>query len=65
MDSRRKVVKIMNAYVKQMIDSRMEYLEIEEQEIEKDIIHHKDQVTKHEAKLKRIQEEKAALQENK
>ena len=55
----------MNAYVKQMIDSRMEYLEIEEQEIEKDIIHHKDQVTKHEAKLKRIQEEKAALQENK
>ncbi|MDX1769937.1 MAG: hypothetical protein R3328_00280 [Planococcaceae bacterium] len=55
----------MNVYVKRMVDSRLEYLESEEQEIEKDINHLKEVLIKEEAKLKLVREEKAALTGNK
>lgn len=52
----------MNAYVKQMVEHRLDYLGMEEKEIESHIAGLKEQLSKQEEKLKKIREEKKALQ---
>ncbi|WP_165786768.1 hypothetical protein [Heyndrickxia camelliae] len=52
----------MNAYVKQIVKARLEFLEMEEREIEDNIIMVNDILREQEEKLKKIREEKAALQ---
>lgn len=53
----------MNPYVKQVIESRLEFLEMQEREIENSIDNIKKELTRQEDKLKKIHEEKNALKE--
>ncbi|WP_187442737.1 hypothetical protein [Rossellomorea vietnamensis] len=47
----------MNSYVKQMVNSRVEYLEMEEREVKERIEHTKADMKTYEEKLKGIREE--------
>ncbi|MGD6894300.1 hypothetical protein [Bacillus infantis] len=53
----------MNAYQKQLIDSKIHYLAAEEKEVQRCIRSLKEQVNNQEEKLRNIQAEKAALEE--
>lgn len=53
----------MNDYIKQVVKKRMEFLEMQEREIENYIENIKEKLIKEEEKLKKIREEKKALKE--
>lgn len=53
----------MNAYIKQVVENRLEFLEMQEQEIENYTDNIKKQLIKEEEKLKKMREEKNAFKE--
>jgi uncharacterized coiled-coil protein SlyX len=53
----------MNRYVKQMLDSRIEYLEMIERETEQHIGHLEKSLSEKKDELKKVREEKRALKE--
>lgn len=52
----------MNQYLKQLVDGRIEYLNMQAQELKDSIAYTKEHLAKQEAKLKEIQKEKEELQ---
>ncbi|MGD6899330.1 hypothetical protein [Bacillus infantis] len=53
----------MNAYQKQLIDSKIQYLAAEEKEVQRYIRSLKEKIEEQEEKLANIQAEKVALEE--
>ncbi|MGN7114970.1 hypothetical protein [Lysinibacillus odysseyi] len=52
----------MNPYLKRLVDNRIEFLNMEEQEVKESIAYTKEMLAKQEEKLKEIQTEKETLQ---